>query len=104
MTEIQKIKDSLLIRLTELEKRADDIEDDLKEPQEDDTAERATESSGDEVSEGIGEMAENEINKIKSALAKIASGTYGICVSCEEKIKIKRLDALPHATKCVNCA
>jgi RNA polymerase-binding protein DksA len=104
MPEIQKIKESLLARLEELEKRADDIEDDLREPQEDDTAERATESAGDEVAGGIGEMAENEINKIKSALAKIKAGTYGVCVSCEEDINLKRLAAVPHATKCVKCA
>lgn len=104
MPEIQKIKEALEAKLERLENRVDEIEDDLSEPQEDDAAERATESSGDETLEALGAISEDEINRIKLALAKIASGDYGVCTNCESKIAIKRLEAMPHATKCIKCA
>jgi DnaK suppressor protein len=37
------------------------------------------------------------------ALARITSGTYGICESCAEPIGKARLQAFPRATLCVTC-
>ncbi len=37
------------------------------------------------------------------ALARITSGTYGICESCGEPIGKARLQAFPRATLCVTC-
>jgi DnaK suppressor protein len=56
------------------------------------------------VLEGVGALTMAEIQQIKQALAKIENGTYGICVKCDEKIAIKRLEALPYATTCIKCA
>ena len=49
-----------------------------------------------------------ELNSIKlkesnAALARIADGTYGICLECEEPISAKRLAALPTAALCIRC-
>jgi DnaK suppressor protein len=43
------------------------------------------------------------INKIKSALDRIDSGTYGICETCEEYISVERLKARPVTTQCIDC-
>jgi DnaK suppressor protein len=43
-------------------------------------------------------LAQNE-----RALARIASGTYGVCESCGEPIGKARLQAFPRATLCVKC-
>jgi len=43
------------------------------------------------------------IHDIRSALAKIGEGGYGLCEHCEEPIPLKRLDALPWARMCVRC-
>jgi DnaK suppressor protein len=43
-------------------------------------------------------LAQNE-----RALARIRSGTYGICESCGEAIGKARLQAFPRATLCVAC-
>lgn len=43
-------------------------------------------------------LAQNE-----RALARILSGTYGICESCGEAIGKARLQAFPRATLCVAC-
>ena len=44
------------------------------------------------------------ISDIDHALAKIRSGTYGLCDVCGEEIGAARLEALPAAGKCVGCA
>jgi len=43
------------------------------------------------------------LKKIDEALARIAEGTFGQCASCEEDIELRRLEARPTATLCVNC-
>lgn len=42
-------------------------------------------------------------NKIRLALERIENGTFGICESCGEEISIKRLEARPVTTKCIEC-
>jgi len=43
------------------------------------------------------------IGKIKTALAKIEEGTFGICESCDEQIGIERLKARPVTAFCIRC-
>ena len=43
------------------------------------------------------------LKKIDEALARIESGTYGICESCGEPINVKRLEARPVTTLCIDC-
>ena len=45
----------------------------------------------------------NLLRNVKGALARIADGSYGICMHCEEDIKIKRLDAVPWTKYCIKC-
>lgn len=44
------------------------------------------------------------LNKVDHALVRVNDGTYGICESCGEAIPVARLEVLPYATTCVNCA
>lgn len=44
------------------------------------------------------------IADIDRALAKVDAGTYGICDRCGEEIWDARLEALPAASLCVDCA
>ena len=41
--------------------------------------------------------------KIDEAIEKIDNGTYGICESCGEEINIKRLEARPVTSMCIEC-
>jgi len=43
------------------------------------------------------------LRNVRSALARMAEGTYGICMHCEEEIKPKRLDAVPWTKYCIRC-
>jgi DnaK suppressor protein len=44
-----------------------------------------------------------QLRLIEEALDRIQAGDYGICLSCEEPIPAKRLQALPWAKYCVTC-
>ena len=104
MVDIAKSKAELESKLRELTARADEIEDDLREPGDDDWDEQAVESAGDEVLEEVADLAREEIAQIKLALSRIEAGTYGDCARCGAPIAVARLEAIPHATKCVKCA
>ena len=43
------------------------------------------------------------ISKIKDALDRLESGSFGICESCGEEISDKRLKARPVTTLCIDC-
>ena len=43
------------------------------------------------------------IKKIDETVAKIDSGDYGYCESCGVEIGLKRLEARPTATLCIDC-
>ena len=45
----------------------------------------------------------NALRLIYRALLRIANGTYGVCLHCEEDILPKRMAAVPWAAFCVNC-
>jgi DnaK suppressor protein len=43
------------------------------------------------------------LKKIEEALEQIDSGTYGICEICGQEISLKRLEARPVTTMCIDC-
>ena len=43
------------------------------------------------------------LKKIDDAISRIDSGTYGVCESCGGDISIKRLEARPVTTRCIDC-
>ena len=45
----------------------------------------------------------NLLRNVKGALARVADGSYGICLHCDEEIKPKRLDAVPWTKYCIRC-
>ena len=45
-----------------------------------------------------------QIEQIDLALSRMSIGDYGICESCGDEIALKRLEALPWARLCVDCA
>lgn len=52
-------------------------------------------------------MQQNSIDllrKVQHALDRIENGSYGDCESCGQSIPVARLEALPYATLCVDCA
>lgn len=64
----------------------------------------------DEDVEGFDEqviLAQNEerlLEDVEAALERIEAATYGNCERCGRKIPKPRLDALPYAATCIECA
>ncbi|MHC4071103.1 MAG: TraR/DksA family transcriptional regulator [Planctomycetota bacterium] len=53
---------------------------------------------------GLMDSEKRILMEINGALDRIESGTYGICESGGERIPKKRLEAIPWARYCINCA
>ena len=104
MTDVARYEARLRKRLAELQKRLTGIEEALDEEPDPDAEERATEREGDEVLEELGAAGAAELRMIAAALDRIEAGTYGDCVACGEEISAERLEVLPHAPRCRNCA
>ena len=104
MTKHNTYKVALLKRLSELDKRLHAIEEELDAPHSKDWDEAAIEHEGDEVLEGLGQSGQDEIRRIQAALQRMREGEYGYCVKCGEKIAAARLDVVPEAPLCCDCA
>lgn len=67
-------------------------------------SEQATERQNDMVLQGLLADARVSIKEVQHALVRLDEGTYGECEVCGELISAARLDALPAARQCINCA
>jgi DnaK suppressor protein len=45
----------------------------------------------------------NLLRNVRGALKRIADGSYGVCMHCDEDIKPKRMDAVPWTKYCIRC-
>jgi len=43
------------------------------------------------------------LSKIEEALQRVEDGEYGICEDCGDEIGLKRLEARPVTTLCIDC-
>jgi len=66
-------------------------------------ADSASETLDREMELSLGDNAEHLIESIDAALARIDDGSYGNCERCGKPIASDRLEALPWATKCIEC-
>lgn len=65
--------------------------------------ERATRHASQAMNLRIRSRESRLIKKVRLALERIENGTYGACEECGEPISIKRLEARPVTTKCIEC-
>jgi RNA polymerase-binding transcription factor DksA len=69
-----------------------------------DFAEQAVETENDEVVEVLDREGQIELVQIKSALSRIADGSFGRCTECGTIIQEARLLTIPETEFCVGCA
>ncbi len=50
----------------------------------------------------IGRQVE-KLREIEKAIARLSSGSYGVCVECGNPIGWQRLKAIPSASRCLEC-
>ena len=66
-------------------------------------ADSATITFTREMDYSLEENAEHVLLSIDEALKKIDEGTFGKCERCGRPIAEERLEAMPYATKCIDC-
>jgi DnaK suppressor protein len=101
------IRKHLMERKQELLVRAKAVHADITRaagPLEKDFAEQAVQMENDAVLAGLSEATAAEIAQINRTLKRLEEGSYGECAVCGQPIDERRLDALPHADRCIRCA
>lgn len=104
MQKHQAVRVRLETRLRDIVGRIDRIERDLRRTPDRDWIEQATLQENDEVLAGLDDIERAEAVAIRAALRRIESGEYGFCASCREPIERNRLEAVPTADTCIDCA
>ncbi|MGY6410890.1 MAG: TraR/DksA family transcriptional regulator [Alkalilacustris sp.] len=104
MTTIAERRQQLEARRRELLARMQEVEAELASHTTKDWEDAAVEQEQDEVLEGIGHAALDEVARIDAALARILTEDYGICARCGTEISAERLDAVPYTPFCRDCA
>lgn len=67
-------------------------------------ADTATETYDRELDYTLEENSEHVLAEIDAALRRIEEGTFGICTNCGTQIAEERVEALPWAPLCIDCA
>jgi len=88
-------------------KEVADTEADLQfiaEDRESELEERAQEERAARLFARLDLRGKREIEEIDAALARIADGRYGVCLTCNGRIPLPRLRAQPATPLCIDCA
>ncbi len=103
--DVEYFKELLTNRLNDLLDQADDTVSGMTTPKENfpDPTDRASHEANRNFMLRIRDREHKLIKKIKKALERMDSGSFGICEKCEEDISIERLNARPVTTQCIDC-
>ena len=107
MTDLEQAKQKLISLRQQFSQRLNQVENDLhhvNEKVEQDFAEQATQRENDDVLNSLEHETKDIIRQIDSALLRIQDGSYGYCDLCGEAIDERRLEAVPYARRCIDCA
>jgi len=103
--ELDFFKEQLNNLLEELLSQADETVSGMTAPKENfpDPTDRASLEADRNFMLRIRDRESKLILKVKKALARIETGTFGVCESCGEDISFDRLKARPVTTQCIDC-
>lgn len=99
----QDIETLLIEKKAELESRLDRISRGAQKPLDKDSKERALELENEEVLESLTREGRQELDQVYQALERMKIGTFGLCATCQQRIPLARLRAIPFSRQCVNC-
>jgi DnaK suppressor protein len=104
---LDQIRSELASRLAELNDRRDRVARHTRhrdEPLPPDFADQAVELGNAGTLVALDAELNREIRQIEQALRRIDEGSYGSCARCGAVISAARLNALPDASLCIECA
>jgi RNA polymerase-binding protein DksA len=86
------------------ESNSTSLEDETEEETYDNhLADSATATLNREIDYTLEENSEHVLSSIEQALQRIENGTFGTCARCGRQIAEERLEAIPYATRCIDC-
>lgn len=102
-----RMKDTLLLLkdeiLRSLTAESEDFENIFHDMDPKDLVDIAADDIDKKTLEALGAQEIRRLNLIDSAISRLETGHYGICVQCGKKIPEKRLEAIPYALMCIGC-
>lgn len=103
---LAKLRDVLLHRREALRKALDGDLSMLQALPQDggDVIDAAMDTAQDEISSQLVEVESRELSQIEDALNRLRDGRYGECDHCDKPIPLARLQAVPYAISCIECA
>lgn len=105
---IASIKEKLLEQratiLSALESQTSDLKNLVKPIESGDEVDIASDAVDRTLLDSLSAQDANRLKQIDNALERIRNGKYGICLGCGKEIPQARLEAIPYAFMCVNCA
>ncbi len=105
LTQIELFKTLLKDHLDQLLNQADLVKSEMasQDGQAIEYVDRASATADQDMKLRIRSREDRLVKKVRLALERIATGSYGLCEQCEEPISVKRLHARPVTTKCIEC-
>lgn len=99
------LEKALLLCKRELNARIADLLGDVAAQHEpDDEGDPAIRNYSKDWAAAALDRARHTLRDVEAALARIKAGNYGVCEFCDKSIPKARLEALPWARLCVDCA
>lgn len=80
------------------------IQEAMPDSGDDEIADSATDTLTMELDSAYQRRAASRLNAVDSALQRLKLGQYGLCVNCGKEIAKGRLEAIPWAPYCMDCA
>lgn len=105
---IEKMKEEMLEQkkaiLASLAGQSDDMRGLIKTVDSGDEADVASDEIDRTLLNALGSQDANRLQAIDNALERIHQNKYGRCLKCSKEIPEPRLEAIPWAVMCVECA
>ena len=103
---LEYYKKKLQTRRDELIRAISRTEQEGREADEDPTVDLADKAANSYTKEFLFGQTHNDrsmLQLVDDALARIKNNTFGECISCNEELQQKRLEAVPWTRYCINC-
>ena len=102
-TQLESERERLLVELKQIEADIRPSEERREGSPFGKREEEATESFELEKRLALEKQLRDHLARVEHALDKFEKGTYGLCDICGQPIPLDRLEALPQASRCLNC-
>ena len=103
---LEYYKKKLQTRREELLRAISRTEQEGREADEDPTVDLADKAANSYTKEFLFGQTHNDrslLQLVDDALARIKNSSFGECISCNEELQQKRLEAVPWTRYCINC-